>query len=46
MQQYFDYMVVLKRDKANFQWSRSEWPLGAIGINITSVVNWTFDEDE
>ena len=28
-----------------FQWSRSEMPLGAIGKNITSVVNWTFDED-
>ena len=28
-----------------FQWSRFEWPLDAIGKNITSVVKLTFDED-
>ena len=44
MQRYFDCAVVLKQDKANFQWSCSERPLGAIGKNITSVVKWTFDE--
>ena len=31
------------RIKLIFQWSRSERPLGAIGKNITSVVEWTFD---
>ena len=46
MQQYFDCTVVLKRDKANCQWSRSERPLGANGKHITPVVKWTFDEDE
>ena len=45
MQQYFDCTVVLKRDKAIFQWSRSERSLGAIGKNITSVVKRTCDED-
>ena len=44
LQQYFDCTVVLKQDKAIFQWSRSERPLGAIGKNITSVVKWAFDE--
>ena len=38
MQQNFDCTVVLKLDEANFQWLRSERPLGAIGKNITSVV--------
>ena len=45
MQQNFDFTVVLKREKANFQWSRSERPLGAIGKNISTVVKWTFDKD-